>query len=91
MDHVIERHARAARRDARRGPTRRASSPSTTLEPGQRLRIVKFVAYGWSGERSQPALRDQVAAAAAGRASTAGWDRLVAEQRAYLDDFWATR
>ena len=33
------------------------------LEPGQRLRLVKLVAYGWSHERTQPALRDQVAAA----------------------------
>jgi alpha,alpha-trehalose phosphorylase len=59
------------------------------LEPGQRLRIVKLVAYGWSHERSQPAMRDQVAAALMA-ARTAGWDSLLAEQRAYLDDFWAT-
>ena len=25
---------------------------ATVLEPGQKLRVVKFVAYGWSGERS---------------------------------------
>jgi alpha,alpha-trehalose phosphorylase len=59
------------------------------LEPGQHLRIVKLVAYGWSGERSQPAMRDEVAAALVS-ASAAGWDRLVAEQREYLDQFWAT-
>jgi alpha,alpha-trehalose phosphorylase len=59
------------------------------LEPGQRLRIVKFVAYGWSGERTQPAVRDQVAAALLS-AHTAGWERLLAEQRDYLDEFWAT-
>jgi alpha,alpha-trehalose phosphorylase len=59
------------------------------LEPGQRLRIVKLVAYGWSGERSPPALRDEVAAALVS-ASTAGWDRIVAEQHEYLDQFWAT-
>jgi alpha,alpha-trehalose phosphorylase len=60
-----------------------------TLEPGQRLRIVKLVGYGWSKERTLPALRDQVAAAILA-ARTAGWERLVAEQKAYLDDFWAT-
>ena len=38
--------------------------------------------------RTRPALRDQVAAALLA-ARTAGWDRLVAEQRAYLDEFWA--
>jgi alpha,alpha-trehalose phosphorylase len=58
------------------------------LEPGQRLRMVKLVAYGWSLERTVPALRDQVAAALAG-ARQAGWDGLLADQRRYLDDFWA--
>ena len=49
--------------------------------------MVKFVAYGWSGSRSLPAVRDQVwAALSAARQS--GWDGLLAEQRAYLDDFW---
>jgi alpha,alpha-trehalose phosphorylase len=60
-----------------------------TLEPGQRLRIVKLVGYGWSQERTLPALRDQVAAALLA-ARTAGWEQLVAEQREYLDEFWAT-
>lgn len=59
------------------------------LEPGQKLRIVKFVAYGWSHDRSLPAMRDQVAAALLA-ARTCGWDTLLAEQRKYLDDFWAT-
>jgi alpha,alpha-trehalose phosphorylase len=57
------------------------------LQPGQRLRVIKFVAYGWSGERSLPAVRDQVWAALSA-ARQAGWDGLLAEQRAYLDDFW---
>jgi alpha,alpha-trehalose phosphorylase len=60
---------------------------STVLQPGQRLRVVKFVAYGWSSARSLPAVRDQVWAALSG-AQLAGWDGLVASQRAYLDDFW---
>jgi alpha,alpha-trehalose phosphorylase len=59
------------------------------LEPGQKLRIIKLVAYGWSRSRTQPAVRDQVAAALLA-ARAAGWERLVAEQRAYLDEFWAT-
>lgn len=58
------------------------------LEPGQRLRLVKLVAYGWSLERTVPALRDQVAAALAAARQT-GWDGLLADQRRYLDDFWA--
>ncbi len=60
---------------------------TATLEPGQRLRVIKFVAYGWSAARSQPAVRDQVAAALAA-AVQSGWDGLIAEQRTYLDDFW---
>jgi alpha,alpha-trehalose phosphorylase len=59
------------------------------LEPGERLRIVKLVAYGWSDERTQPAIRDQVDAALLA-ARAAGWERLLAEQRAYLDEFWTT-
>ena len=61
---------------------------STTLEPGQRLRLVKIVAYGWSGSRSLPAVRDQADAALAGAMQT-GWEGLLAEQRNYLDGFWA--
>ena len=57
------------------------------LAPGQRLRVVKFLAYAWSSRRSQPALRDEVVAALA-EARHTGWDGLVAGQRAYLDAFW---
>lgn len=57
------------------------------LRPGQTLRIVKFLAYGWSGLRSRPALRDQVAGALTGARYT-GWEGLLGAQRAYLDDFW---
>jgi alpha,alpha-trehalose phosphorylase len=62
---------------------------TAVLQPGQRLRLVKMVAYGWSHERTQAALRDQVAAAMLA-ARNAGWDELLAQQRGYLDDFWAT-
>ncbi|MGZ5311046.1 MAG: glycoside hydrolase family 65 protein [Solirubrobacterales bacterium] len=60
---------------------------STELPAGQALRVVKFVSYGWSRQRTTPAVRDQVAAALAEAIHT-GWDRLAAEQRAYLDEFW---
>jgi len=56
-------------------------------EPGKPLRVVKFLAYGWSAERSMPAVRDQVGAALAGARHT-GWDALLRQQREYLDDFW---
>jgi alpha,alpha-trehalose phosphorylase len=61
---------------------------ATRLEPGQRLRIVKYLAYGWSSQRSRPALHDQVIAAMAA-AKLSGWEGLLSEQREYLDDFWA--
>ncbi|MGH9059136.1 MAG: glycoside hydrolase family 65 protein, partial [Acidimicrobiales bacterium] len=57
------------------------------LQPGQTLRIVKLVAYGWSAERSVPALRAQVAAALSAARHTT-WPGMLAEQEAYLADFW---
>jgi alpha,alpha-trehalose phosphorylase len=60
---------------------------STVLKPGQKLHIIKFVAYGWSSARSLPAVRDQAFAALSG-AKLAGWDGLVTGQQAYLDAFW---
>jgi alpha,alpha-trehalose phosphorylase len=62
-------------------------SITAKLQPGQRLTVVKLVAYGWSHRRSLPAVRDQVAAALTAACAT-GWDALVAEQREYLDAFW---
>ncbi|GEL19423.1 glycoside hydrolase family 65 protein [Pseudonocardia asaccharolytica] len=61
----------------------------TRLKPGEKLRVVKYLAYGWSARRSLPAVHDQVRAALAAARFT-GWDGLVAEQRSFLDDFWAT-
>ncbi|MEV6930323.1 glycoside hydrolase family 65 protein [Dactylosporangium sp. NPDC051485] len=58
------------------------------LQPGQRLRIVKYLAYGWSSQRSRQAIRDQVHGAIAG-ARLGGWEGLVKAQRTYLDRFWA--
>jgi len=57
------------------------------LRPGQKLRIVKYLAYGWSSKRSRPALRDQ-AAAGLHNARYAGWQGLLDSQREYLDEFW---
>ena len=57
------------------------------LQAGQRLALTKFVAYGWSSQRSLPALRDQVEAALTSAIHT-GWPEMVREQRATLDEFW---
>lgn len=60
---------------------------AASLEPGQTLRIVKYIAYGWSRARSTPALQDQVSAALS-EAHATGWDGLLAAQRQFLDEFW---
>ena len=57
------------------------------LAPGERLRVVKFLAYGSSSRRSLAAVRDSAVAALA-EARHTGWEGLVESQRAYLDDFW---
>jgi alpha,alpha-trehalose phosphorylase len=63
-------------------------SVAAVVAPGQRLSVIKFVAYGWSGARSLHGVRDQVWAALTA-ARQAGWDGLLADQRGFLDGFWA--
>jgi alpha,alpha-trehalose phosphorylase len=60
---------------------------ATTVRSGAPLRIVKFLSYGWSRQRSVEAVRDQVGAASAA-AKRRGWEGLVQDQREYLDDYW---
>jgi alpha,alpha-trehalose phosphorylase len=60
---------------------------ATDLAVGQRLRVVKFVSYGWSAQRALPAIADQVAAALA-EARLTGWDKLVQLQADFLAEFW---
>ncbi|TYP89163.1 glycoside hydrolase family 65 protein [Blastococcus xanthinilyticus] len=57
------------------------------IPPGGSLKLVKFLAYGWSSRRSGAALRDQVEAALA-TAKLAGFERLLREQRELLDQHW---
>ncbi|OBF25441.1 glycoside hydrolase family 65 protein [Mycobacterium sp. ACS4331] len=86
MDHIVEVPGRVEVSTM----TSADLAPTTVicgLRPGQTLRIVKFLSYGWSSLRSRPALRDQVAGALTGARYT-GWEGLLDAQRAYLDDFW---
>jgi alpha,alpha-trehalose phosphorylase len=69
------------------GPDLGRVTATCRLEQGESLRIVKFLAYGWSSQRSLPSLRDQVEAALA-QARHTGWEGLARDQRAYLDTFW---
>ena len=54
---------------------------------GGRLRVLKFLAYGWSSHRSITSVRAQVRGSIA-EARHTGFEGLCADQRAYLDDFW---
>ena len=85
MDHVID--GPDPRIESHVFPDGGLITAAAVLAPGQRLSLIKFVAYGWSGARSLPAVRDQVWAALTAARQT-GWDGLLADQRAFLDDFW---
>jgi alpha,alpha-trehalose phosphorylase len=86
MDHVIEMPP-GGRTALETHPDIARLAVTCDLEPGQKLRIVKLLAYGWSAQRTVAALRDQVAAALAGAHRT-GWQGLIDEQRDFLDRFW---
>ncbi|MEV0895384.1 glycosyl hydrolase family 65 protein [Actinoplanes sp. NPDC049802] len=86
MEHLVDGPP-GLRCDSHAEPDLARTTIACRLEPGQRLRLVKLVAYGWSSRRSLPAVRDQVAAAIEG-ARFEGWTALLAAQRVYLDTFW---
>jgi alpha,alpha-trehalose phosphorylase len=85
MDHLVD--CPGAQVDSRVFTDGGLVTVTAVLPPGQRMQVTKFVGYGWSSERSLPGVRDQVFAALSA-ARQSGWDGLLAEQRAYLDDFW---
>jgi alpha,alpha-trehalose phosphorylase len=87
MDHHIEGPAETIV-ESESSPDVARVSVTARLVPGEKLQMVKFIAYGWSSERSRPAIHDQVIAALSAARLT-GWQGLLSEQRAYLDDFWA--
>ncbi len=86
MSHVINGPERMAIRTESYDDLGRVTV-AAEVAPGEQIQIVKHIGYGWSSGRSRPALIDQVVAALAA-AHLTGWDGLVAEQRAYLDEFW---
>src|SRR5215216_671688 len=55
MDHVVEGPP-GTQTSAESGEDLGRVTVATELEPGQRLRLVKFLGYGWSSQRSVPAV-----------------------------------
>ena len=70
MDHEVTGPEAQVRSESM--PDWARTTVTTVLDPGQPLVIVKTLGYGWSSQRSLPALRDQAAAALAGGASPTG-------------------
>ncbi|MGH2907117.1 MAG: glycoside hydrolase family 65 protein, partial [Solirubrobacterales bacterium] len=60
---------------------------TASVAPGQKLRVLKFLSYGWSGRRSLSSVRAQVRGSLS-EARHTGWNGLLKAQRAFLDDFW---
>jgi alpha,alpha-trehalose phosphorylase len=86
MDHIVEAPDGADIWAESAGDVGRVTI-AADLVAGQRLRVTKFLAYGWSSRRSLPAVRDEVIAALA-EARHTGWEGLLVSQRDYLDAFW---
>jgi alpha,alpha-trehalose phosphorylase len=86
MDHVVEGPS-GTETAAESSPDVGRVTIAAALAPGERLQVVKFLAYGWSSQRTAAAVRD-LAIAALAEARHTGWDGLLAAQRAYLDAFW---
>jgi alpha,alpha-trehalose phosphorylase len=86
MEHVVE-GPEATATETESEPDLARVTVTTELQPGETLRVTKFLAYGWSSQRSRPSLRDQVDAALASAKRT-GWKGLAEGQRSYLDSFW---
>ncbi|WP_037909219.1 glycoside hydrolase family 65 protein [Actinacidiphila yeochonensis] len=86
-DHRVDGPRTTTQLSSESGPDVSRLTVTSVLDKGERLRLEKFVAYGWSAARSLPALRDQADAALVGARDT-GWQGLLDQQRAYLDRFW---
>ena len=75
MDHLVE-GPDGTETSTESAPDVGRVTVAADLAPGERLRVVKFLAYGWSSQRSLPAVRDAVVAALA-EARHTGWDGLL--------------
>jgi alpha,alpha-trehalose phosphorylase len=86
MDHVVEGPEGTVTENESFDDIARVTV-SAEVGHGETLTLTKFLAYGWSSQRSMVSIRDQADAALASARRT-GFDGLVDDQREYLDDFW---
>jgi len=86
MDHVIECDSEVEQLTQSEDDLGRVTL-SVELQPGERLRLTKFVSYHWSSQQSVEWLRDQVDASLES-AIAEGFDGLVEEQRDVLERYW---
>ncbi|MEV4311668.1 glycoside hydrolase family 65 protein [Actinocrispum sp. NPDC049592] len=89
MDHELHLEEDGIRTEITALPDLARLTVAADVPKNAKLTLTKYIAYGWSSQRSSPALRAQVDAAMVGALQT-GWQGLLDEQRAYLDDFWET-
>jgi alpha,alpha-trehalose phosphorylase len=87
MDHVVS-GPRGSQVTSQSADDAARVTVTAHLARGQRLSLVKFVAYGWSSQRSTPALRSQIEGALA-TGLDHGWKGLADAQKKYLAEFWA--
>jgi alpha,alpha-trehalose phosphorylase len=86
MDHLVEVPDLSSEEIEATGDLARYTL-AARIPQGGNVKLVKFLAYGWSSRRSAAALRDQVEGALA-TAKLAGFERLMREQRELLDQHW---
>jgi alpha,alpha-trehalose phosphorylase len=90
MDHVVDGAPADIDTDREREPDLGASR-SRRARARASAAVVKFLAYGWSSQRSLPGAA-RPGRRRARRGAHTGWDGLLAEPaREYLDDFWDAR
>jgi alpha,alpha-trehalose phosphorylase len=86
FEHVVE-SPRGTRTSVESSVDHARFTVTARLRPGEKVRLVKFVAYAWSRLRSAPALRAQVDGALSA-AQAHGWTGLLAAQKRYVRRFW---
>jgi alpha,alpha-trehalose phosphorylase len=86
MDHEVE-GPEDMYVESETGPDIGRLTVTATVPAGQTLKVLKYLAYGWSGRRSVSSVRAQVRGSLS-EARHTGWDGLVAGQKEFLSEFW---